>query len=186
VGLETFGVHRIEPDSVTHSIVVGGIVRRWEEEMRDGEESGRRSRRGRGEGMVGGLEEGRGTGNPLVVMRRILERRETRIDLWTHTEASRDDDGDGDGEGSQPREYMKVQELRDTGYLKDLLRRCDPFGRRATAAEWEATMSEFREGLLPPRGAMRRGGERWESERELFKLSARLGAVDRVTQTLQR
>ncbi|GJN88558.1 hypothetical protein Rhopal_001524-T1 [Rhodotorula paludigena] len=175
VVLETFSVHRLEPDQHTHGSVVLGVVRQWQRgQLRGrslvGDESPASSappKQGRAPYMdLGALEReeeqrrrGAILGGPQGVdlIRRILEGRKMRVGLWG-SPASSGTVGDGEGKGEEsaaeaadevsarpPPAWMVQRELRDLGYLVQLLRRCTGLSE----AEWGKAMVDTRREMLP-------------------------------------
>ncbi|KAM0753893.1 hypothetical protein T439DRAFT_322778 [Meredithblackwellia eburnea MCA 4105] len=154
VVLETFGVRRIEPNEFTHSIVVLGVVEAWErgrlqDRLREEEQaivhnqslddgSGERWRR------TQRREQG------IAMVTEILKGRGTRMKLWTST--SRDDGESLEKEKEEyleedlePPEYLQSRELRDLGYLKEVLRRCEGL----SPPDWGQQLSLTRSQLIP-------------------------------------
>ncbi|GAA6056415.1 hypothetical protein JCM3770_000691 [Rhodotorula araucariae] len=160
--LETFGVHRVEPDARTHAAVVLGVVRLWERgQLRtplvdegDGNGAGtydeaaqERRRRRAAMGGPQGVE----------LIRRILEERKMRVGLWTgsaapstgeeSTAVAREGAAQGDEEEAPPNPpaWMMQREMRELGYLATLVRRCAGLSE----AEWDPLMAETRAEMLP-------------------------------------
>jgi len=161
VVLETFHVHRIEPNPSTHSTVVLSIIRLWEkgrlttgtrrdrEEEEDlfggtlGFEEKERKRRSRVEKNLKGPR-------AIEAIRNILEKRKIRVGLWRGKQTVEDEDEGGEGEverrePSPPPDWMVQREMRDTGYLVDLLERCSGLEKE----EWNRVLEETRRELLP-------------------------------------
>lgn len=153
VVLESFAVHRCEPDESTHGTIIIGIVRAWEKGK-----------------LVGELEEARGIdesenstarrraialGGPqgLELINRITETRRMRVGLWTEVKDGEGGSGElaeGKVDVERPRtapEWMRRRELRDTAYLKSLLRQCQGMRHQ----EWQSNMAAVRKEMLPPR-----------------------------------
>lgn len=174
VVLETFRVHRVEPNFRTHGNVVLGVVKQWrrgkvpgaldyagptgdddalhafdDPQVREAEE--------RGFSAVRSQQQG------LDLIRKILEQRKMRLGLW-----SRDDGGQGaqpetpsgNGGGSPGPEgdeldhpaavtsrWMAQRERRDLEYLVSLLRRCEGVDEK----EWDRLMVKTRKEILPQR-----------------------------------
>ncbi|GAA6027077.1 hypothetical protein JCM8097_006093 [Rhodosporidiobolus ruineniae] len=178
VVLETFAVHRLEPDARTHGSVVVGVVRNWErgrlgsrladEEQQAALEAVARDPYGLGEAdrrtqrrsdVLGGPES-------LAMIRTILEGRKHRVALWTAPPSPPSEDVEGVEEGEDgaeldpllnpllPLPEERLNELRDTGYLVALLRRCTGLDEE----EWARAMVETRREMLPE-GKARRVGE---------------------------
>ncbi|GAA5947199.1 hypothetical protein JCM3765_001571 [Sporobolomyces pararoseus] len=184
--LETFHVHKISPNSSTHSTVVLSIIKLWEK----GKLFPNSSRGGDdelmtlfGEGTLGGVEgwerkrKGRVSKNfkgdmAIEAIRRILEKRKFRVGLWQRGSSRivRDQEGEREREreeeefelleevsAEEPPKWMLQREMRDTSYLIDLLKRCSGFEED----EWRLALTETREELLPPskKGMSDSGGD---------------------------
>ncbi|GAA5912452.1 hypothetical protein JCM6882_005516 [Rhodosporidiobolus microsporus] len=158
VVLETFAVHRLEPDARTHGSVVVGVVKQWERgrlqgRLKDEEDAIARL----GDGGYGGSEEGRigrsrfralGGPDSLAMIRTILEGRKVRAGLWAGPSATDDAGGEDDLAARianpPPLREERLSEMRDTKYLASLLRRC-----AGVEYQWKAAMAETRREMLP-------------------------------------
>ncbi|GAA6008972.1 hypothetical protein JCM10207_004049 [Rhodosporidiobolus poonsookiae] len=170
VVLETFAVHRLEPNARTHGSVVVGVVKQWErgrlrgrlfeaDEARaaGGQELYGTSELERLRGKARRTERIFGGGDSLAVIRKILERRKVRAGLWAAKpsasvtasgEGVADETAEEQGDpilhaGALPVETRT--ELRDLGYLVSLLRRAQGMTRR----EWTKAMHAVRREMLP-------------------------------------
>ncbi|GAA5862232.1 hypothetical protein JCM3774_004832 [Rhodotorula dairenensis] len=175
VVLETFRVHRVEPNFKTHGNIVLGVVKQWrrgkvrgtldytdsdahddtlrhafdDPQLREAEERGFSSVRTQQQG--------------LDLIRKILEQRKMRMGLWR-----RGHEGEGTGYGmpivsgcdpSTPEgdeldhpaavtsRWMAQRERRDLEYLVSLLRRCEGVDEE----EWDRVMAKARIEILPER-----------------------------------
>lgn len=168
VVLETFRVHRVEPNFKTHGNVVLGVVKQW----RRGKVQGRlddfaqsacdgavdafddpqvRAVKEKGFSSIRSQQQG------FELIRTILEERKMRARLWSRkpdeVEASGCDargtpaqeDGDElDQPSSVTPRWMVQRERRDLGYLVSLLRRCEGVDEE----EWKGLMAETRKVIL--------------------------------------
>lgn len=167
VVLETYGVHRVEPDEATHGDVVVGVVRYWEkgqlqgqleedraislaeQDEQDRSAAGRLAAgRMRKRAVGGGGGEGSGEGAGELISR-ILEQRQFRVGIFT-----KGADPAGGEEGSEGAvasasqlapKWMLTRERRELGYLFSLLRRCEGLDE----AQWGEKMVETRKEMLP-------------------------------------
>jgi len=156
VVLETFHVHRIEPNSSTHSTVVLSIIRLWEKGKLSNKGDGREE-----EDLFGGtlgIEEKerrrrsrveRNLKGPLAIeaIRKILEARKIRVGLWRGKSIDQEGGEGEEGEGAResPPDWMVQREMRDTSYLVDLLQRCSGLEKE----EWSQALENTRRELLP-------------------------------------
>ncbi|GAA5894221.1 hypothetical protein JCM8208_002381 [Rhodotorula glutinis] len=179
VVLETFGVHRIEPDARTHAAVVLGMVRLWERGRLSDEALARTSGRGgdrrdeRVEDVYDEREQARRrrgavTGGPqgVELIRTILEGRKMRVGLWKGDGAAAleaaseegqvpeevvgvEDEGDGEGGTTTPSPPAWMTR-RET---RDLGYLATLLQRCAglDGAEWAAVLGEARAEMLPER-----------------------------------
>lgn len=166
VVLETFSVHRVEPNEATHGDVVVGVVRHWEkgklrgalEEEQgllgadgDGPEAAGRMRR-RAE-MLGGRAGGQ-------LISRILEQRQFRVKMFV--------EGGGVEESGvqlaqqRPPAWMLEKERREMAYLFSLLRRSEGMDE----LRWKEEMAKTRAEMLPGRWSERRKERRVSGEEE--------------------
>ncbi|BGP37981.1 hypothetical protein JCM10449v2_001908 [Rhodotorula kratochvilovae] len=163
VALETFGVHRFEPDARTHAAVVLGVVRLWERGRLRAELLDRDSGGGNADPYDEAAQERRrrraAMGGPqgVELIRRILEGRKMRVGLWTGPPAGEETAAEEGGLPVEEEEkedappsapaWMAQREMRELGYLATLLRRCAGLSE----AEWGALMAKTRVEMLPER-----------------------------------
>ncbi|GAA5968279.1 hypothetical protein JCM11641_003792 [Rhodosporidiobolus odoratus] len=186
VVLETFSVHRLEPDARTHGSVVVGVVKQWERGKLAGklreEQQAMRNPYG-----AGSLEEDRrkrqvqALGGPesIGMIREILEGRKVRAGLWSLEEdgkneveqeqLERGDEGQGlevvtleeeeeeeDPFLTAPPEKERLSEMRNLRYLVSLLRR----SAGLHPADWTRLMETARKEMLPEPKEREEGDEK--------------------------
>ncbi|BGP13875.1 hypothetical protein JCM10213v2_001813 [Rhodosporidiobolus nylandii] len=169
VVLETFRVHRLEPNARTHGSVVVGVVKQWEK----GKLSGKLEEEGAlGADPYGDSElqrrsrkrvEALGGPNSLALIRRILEGRKVRADLWAqqpvptpvHHSEEVELEVEQVDQGEEPTVRLaqvppspedRLTEMRNLEYLVSLLRRCTGMEK----GDYDRAMEETRAELLPP------------------------------------
>ncbi|ORY61948.1 hypothetical protein BCR35DRAFT_309050 [Leucosporidium creatinivorum] len=167
VVLETFGVHRVEPDMTTHGDVVVGVVRSWEkgklrgelkeeEGLLEGAERSEASRLASGRMRKRAAQLGPGAGGELIS--RIIEQRQFRINMFVKNPLG-SAGGEDEVQAQQAPSWMLVRERREMGYLFSLLRRSEGLDE----VQWSEQMKETRREMLPRRwGAVER--KRWAAE----------------------
>ncbi|KPV75918.1 uncharacterized protein RHOBADRAFT_52929, partial [Rhodotorula graminis WP1] len=179
VVLETFGVHRIEPDARTHAAVVLGLVRLWER-GRLSDEALARTTAGRGGARDAAREvdvydereqarrrRGAVMGGPqgVELIRTILEGRKMRVGLWRGAEAGAVEASSEQGQGAE--EAVAVEGVGEDGTTTTpsppawmTQRETRDVGYLATLlqrcaglddAEWAAVRAEARAEMLPER-----------------------------------
>ncbi|GAA5830415.1 hypothetical protein JCM11251_001338 [Rhodosporidiobolus azoricus] len=157
VVLETFAVHRLEPDARTHGSVVVGVVKQWERGRLQGRLRKEENALARYNalGGYGEIEENRSRRNPLggpdslAMIRTILEGRKVRAGLW-QTEPRADIEESGDDLAARLANPPALQEerrseMRYTRYLVSLLKRCAGL----EGEKWGAALAETRKEMLP-------------------------------------
>ncbi|POY70615.1 hypothetical protein BMF94_6393 [Rhodotorula taiwanensis] len=175
--LETFRVHRVEPDFQTHGNVVLGVVKQWRRGKVQGQLDGPGAGGDQPPHLMGeihafedpqvrqaeaarGLVSARSEQEGLEMIQSILERREMRLRYWTRPtgEANEDtraqstpdnaaDAVDDVGGPTLTPSWMAQRERRDLDYLAELLRRC----QGVDEPTWARTMATTREEVLPAR-----------------------------------
>lgn len=186
VVLETFRVHRVEPNFKTHGNVVLGVVKQW----RRGKVHGRlenftqsahdgavddfddpqvRAAKEKGFASIRSQQQG------LELIRTILEERKMRTRLWSRN-ADEAEASACDARGSPAQEegdeldhpspvtprWMVQRERRDLGYLVTLLQRCEGVDEE----EWKRLMAEARKVILPRRQPVAKGSRRATPKQE--------------------
>ncbi|BGP53727.1 hypothetical protein JCM8202_003658 [Rhodotorula sphaerocarpa] len=178
VVLETFRVHRVEPDFRTHGNVVLGVVNQWRRgkvahgHLDDPLGTAAASSDGPhafedpqlAHASRSGLAGIRSDREGLELVRKILDGRKMRLNLWRRSEVASPEEGqtavggflrliDDDGAEDEldnpapvTSRWMAQRERRDLEYLIALLRRCEG----GDEAEWPRIMAETREEMLPP------------------------------------
>ncbi|GEM09663.1 proteophosphoglycan ppg4 [Rhodotorula toruloides] len=173
--LETFRVHRFEPNPHTHAVVVCGIAKQWQRRRLDHKL----------DGLLGSISDFDGPeaassrrswlispATTVDAVAKILELRKMRFALWTNREASEEVEDDEsatitveyvpttptqsqaeieaqertDERRRKRTQWMISRELRETGYLTELLRWCEGLSEE----EWKALLAETRHEVLPP------------------------------------
>ncbi|KAK4058814.1 hypothetical protein OIO90_000260 [Microbotryomycetes sp. JL221] len=184
--LESYRVHKLEPDEQTHSTVVVGVVRSWERDK-----------------LTGSLVEAEGLfdnkrqswedrkraasmGGPQAVelIQRIVEQRKMRVNMWvkqsveagqivddakmSEADAVTDIGSEGvsiaqPGRGAElpPAKWMVRRELRELGYLEDLLQRCQGV---VDEQEWHSELARARHDMLPESKSARQLREKQQSQ----------------------
>lgn len=168
VVLETFGVHRVEPDMTTHGDVVVGVVRSWEkgklrgelkeeEGLLEGAERSEASRLASGRMRTRAAQLSPGAGGELIS--RIIEQRQFRIGMFVENPLESIEGGAEEMPAQQAPPWMLVRERRETGYLFSLLQRSEGLDN----LRWAEQMKETRREMLPRRwGSVER--KRWAAE----------------------
>lgn len=177
VVLETFGVHRVEPDMSTHGDVVVGVVRSWEkgklrgelkeeEGLLEGAERSAASRLASGRMRKRAAQLGPGAGGELIS--RIIEQRQFRIGMFVKNPLGSAGGRQDELPVQQAPPWMLAREKREMGYLFSLLRRSEGLDE----LRWMERMKETRREMLP---------RRWGSaERKRWLVEGRAGEGEDV------
>ncbi|BGO97713.1 Proteophosphoglycan ppg4 [Rhodotorula toruloides ATCC 204091] len=172
--LETFKVHRFEPNPHTHAVVVCGIVKQWQRRRLDHKLDGLLGSVSAFDGPEAANSRRSWLVSPATTVdavAKILELRKMRVALWTNREPADEVEEDDSAtitveyvpttptqsqeeiEAEQRTEerrrkktqWMISRELRETGYLVELLRRCEG----SSEEDWKALLAETRKEALP-------------------------------------
>ncbi|BGP30084.1 hypothetical protein JCM10296v2_001836 [Rhodotorula toruloides] len=172
--LETFKVHRFEPNPHTHAVVVCGIVKQWQRRRLDHKLDGLLGSVSAFDGPEAANSRRSWLVSPATTVdavAKILELRKMRVALWTKRDAAEEVEEDDSAtitveyvptmptqsqeeiEAEQRTEerrrkktqWMISRELRETGYLVELLRRCEG----SSEEDWKALLAETRKEVLP-------------------------------------
>ncbi|KAI5475388.1 hypothetical protein MNV49_001456 [Pseudohyphozyma bogoriensis] len=179
VVLESFGIHRVEPSEATHSAVVLGVVKAWENdklsvELREARALGLEPWKGRPRGV-------RDEAEGLRLLMKILEGREIRVGLWTRQQpqkgklaqrfgldAAQEDIEEGvlesgnaatkvevtyDGDGTGSSSTTSAPPWMRQRELRSMAYLFDLLERCSglNRSEWEESLSQSRRELLPRR-----------------------------------
>ncbi|KAJ8295475.1 hypothetical protein OF846_001701 [Rhodotorula toruloides] len=172
--LETFKVHRFEPNPHTHAVVVCGIVKQWQRRRLDHKLDGLLGSVSAFDGPEAANSRRSWLISPATTVdavAKILELRKMRVSLWTKRDPSEyveEDDSATitveyvpttptqsqaeieaeerkDERRRKKTQWMISRELRETGYLMELLRRCEG----SSEEDWRALLAETRKEVLP-------------------------------------
>lgn len=151
VVLESYGVHRVEPNQATHGAVVVGVVKWWEKGKLRGELEEEYEIEGMERRRASVLDGSAG----MEMISKILEERKMRVGLWATPPVPGLESEEGELLGQEPigtnppPVWMVRRELRELGYLVSLLRRCEGLDE----VRWGEQMAEVRREILPKRKA---------------------------------